>query len=87
MKSFQKYQFTVAFFCLTVAFILWLVEAFFLSPTPYKHEESPYAFCNLASFIHNFVGYKILFPAIGIFIIAIFAYILRPLLTKEEERP
>ncbi len=87
MPSFQKFQFRAAFFCLIIAIGLWIFEAVFLSAPKGKYAENPYAFGDLAHFIHYFTGYKVVFPAIGLFIVLMLAYILRPLLTKNEERP
>ncbi len=89
MKSFQKYQYYAAFFCLAITLILWLAEAWLLPKKSHSDElaESSYLFENIAHYIHYFTGYKIVFPAIGLLIILILAYFLRPLLTKNEERP
>ncbi len=87
MKSFQKYQFHAAFFCLAIALILWLMEVLFIASSKSSHKESQYAFEELAYFIHYLTGYKIIFPAIGLITAAGLAYILRNLLTKKEERP
>lgn len=46
-----------------------------------------YPFQGMASFIHHVVGYKLIFPAFGLIIVALISYILAPYLTKKEERP
>ncbi|MFV0320788.1 MAG: hypothetical protein ACK5LE_00190 [Alphaproteobacteria bacterium] len=46
-----------------------------------------YPFEGVAEFIHSVVGYKLIFPAIGLIIIALISYIVAPYLTKKEERP
>lgn len=38
-------------------------------------------------FIHNIMGYKLIVPLLGLVIIAIFAFMVFPLITKKEERP
>lgn len=38
-------------------------------------------------FIYSITGYKFIFPLLGLILIAFFAYMLHPLITKEEERP
>ncbi len=87
MKSFKQYQFRAALFCLVIALALWAYEGLFLTSPKGKYAESPYAFGDFAHFMHYLTGYKIIFPALGLMMILILAYILRPLLTKNQERP
>lgn len=46
-----------------------------------------YPFQGVAELIHSVVGYKLIFPAMGLIIIALISAILAPYLTKKEERP
>ncbi|MFV0431173.1 MAG: hypothetical protein ACK5MJ_03225 [Alphaproteobacteria bacterium] len=76
---------------LAISVLLVIYELITKKPkADYSHASeatSSYPFEELAHFIHNMMGYKLIFPALGLIAVAIISYLLAPILTKKEERP
>ncbi len=81
---------SIGIICLILGALLIAIEWIVTSakmPAEKAHpalEQEGYA---LYGFIHNVMGYKFIFPLLGLGLIAVFAFMVFPLITKEEERP
>lgn len=81
---------SIGIVCLILAVLLIAIE-WVVSSAKTKAETAHDVFNGegyaLYELIHNIMGYKFIFPLLGLGLIAVFAFMVFPLITKEEERP
>lgn len=73
--------------CLAIGFFLVIIEAIFGKTAKKATEKALEGWDMIDHFIHSTMGYKFIFPLLGLLLIGFLAHMLHPLITKKEERP